>query len=540
MQPRRLRFCPQRRMRSALPHSDRAPAGNRASSACAVLSAQPCVSAGGDRRRLTRGARRACAECGVPSARRNQLCAFGCRVCALVRLRPARLLVEPSPALRTPGALSSTGTGCESSQGEPSWRPRRRDACVPDCAALLSVTAPWPSLAQPKGGPRNGAACAAVQAEVGRWHTTLNGAAAASDPRRLASASGRRRRSALCASRPSRSRAPTTRTVKAGVRCGGRGRAHGQPRRRHSTERRRQQLVRADCAKRIAGWKRWTLGRRHATGDACRRHGKRTGRARKGCAARHGNAGDVAWTPSGGAAATKQRRSASAQHTPALTPQGKKGRRQRRTEEAHSRRSWGVGRGRVECAPGRGVGASAHSLGAGRRWRQPEMDNTGGRRGRRETLWRVVHKGSVKMQRVALSAMLACGLALALWSLPALASNGQGKALSEDKVADVCKLSALLKKMSLEAKKLGSVATLATTFEASAAEEDMHVMREALGSAARLLRRRARRGADTRNETQAREMAERVVRLHEAEQTKALAAHLAENVRQRTLLTAAR
>ncbi|KAH8610061.1 hypothetical protein ERJ75_001139200 [Trypanosoma vivax] len=58
-----------------------------------------------------------------------------------------------------------------------------------------------------------------------------------SDPRRLASASGRRRRSALCASRPSRSRAPTTRTVKAGVRCGGRGRAHGQPRRRHSTER---------------------------------------------------------------------------------------------------------------------------------------------------------------------------------------------------------------------------------------------------------------------------------------------------------------
>ncbi|KAH8604463.1 hypothetical protein ERJ75_001715900 [Trypanosoma vivax] len=135
--------------------------------------------------------------------------------------------------------------------------------------------------------------------------------------------------------------------------------------------------------------------------------------------------------------------------------------------------------------------------------------------------------------------MLACGLALALWSLPALASNGQGKALSEDKVADVCKLSALLKKMSLEAKKLGSVATLATGFEASAAEEDMHVMREALGSAARLLRRRARRGADTRNETQAREMAERVVRLHEAEQTKALAAQLAENVRQRTLLTAA-
>ncbi|KAH8606679.1 hypothetical protein ERJ75_001489300 [Trypanosoma vivax] len=135
--------------------------------------------------------------------------------------------------------------------------------------------------------------------------------------------------------------------------------------------------------------------------------------------------------------------------------------------------------------------------------------------------------------------MLACGLALALASLPALASNGQGKALSEDKVAVVCKLSALLKKMSLEAKKLWSVATLATGFEASAAEEDMHVMREALGSAARLLRRRARRGADTRNETQAREMAERVVRLHEAEQTKALAAQLAENVRQRTALTAA-
>ncbi|KAH8607565.1 hypothetical protein ERJ75_001399700 [Trypanosoma vivax] len=124
MQPRRRRFCPQRRGRSALPHSDRAPAGNRASPACCVLSAQPCVSAGGDRRRLTRGARRACAECGVPSARRNQLCAFGCRVCALARLRPARLSVEPSPALRTPGALSSTGTGCESSQGEPSWRPR--------------------------------------------------------------------------------------------------------------------------------------------------------------------------------------------------------------------------------------------------------------------------------------------------------------------------------------------------------------------------------------------------------------------------------
>ncbi|KAH8615195.1 hypothetical protein ERJ75_000609700 [Trypanosoma vivax] len=142
------------------------------------------------------------------------------------------------------------------------------------------------------------------------------------------------------------------------------------------------------------------------------------------------------------------------------------------------------------------------------------------------------------MQRVALSAMLACGLALALWSLPALASSGQGKALSEDKVAVVCKLSALLKRMSRESKKLGSVATLATGFEPSAAEEDKHVRREALGRAARVLRRRARRGADTRNETQAREMADWVVRLHEADQTKALAAQLAENVRQRTLLTA--
>ncbi|KAH8606674.1 hypothetical protein ERJ75_001490200 [Trypanosoma vivax] len=135
--------------------------------------------------------------------------------------------------------------------------------------------------------------------------------------------------------------------------------------------------------------------------------------------------------------------------------------------------------------------------------------------------------------------MLACGLALALWSLPALASSGQGKALSEDKVAVVCKLSALLKKMSLEAKKLGSVATLATGFEASTAEEDMDVMREALGSAARLLRRRARRGADTRNETQQGRLAQRIVRLHEAAQTKALAAQLSENVRQRTALTAA-
>ncbi|KAH8610074.1 hypothetical protein ERJ75_001138000 [Trypanosoma vivax] len=143
------------------------------------------------------------------------------------------------------------------------------------------------------------------------------------------------------------------------------------------------------------------------------------------------------------------------------------------------------------------------------------------------------------MQRVALSAMLACGLALVLASLPALANNGQGKALSEDKVQVVCKLSALLKKMSLEAKKMGSVATLATGFEASAAEEDMHVMREALGSAARLLRRRAERGKGTRNETQAREIAQRIVRLHEAEQQKALAAKLAENVRQRTALTAA-
>ncbi|KAH8604457.1 hypothetical protein ERJ75_001716300 [Trypanosoma vivax] len=135
--------------------------------------------------------------------------------------------------------------------------------------------------------------------------------------------------------------------------------------------------------------------------------------------------------------------------------------------------------------------------------------------------------------------MLACGLALALASLPALASNGQGKALSEDKVQVVCKLSALLKKMSLEAKKLGSVATLATGFEASAAEEDMDVMREALGGAARLLRQRAARGKGTRNETQAREMAQRIVRLHEADQQKALAAKLAENVRQRTALTAA-
>ncbi|KAH8606675.1 hypothetical protein ERJ75_001489900 [Trypanosoma vivax] len=135
--------------------------------------------------------------------------------------------------------------------------------------------------------------------------------------------------------------------------------------------------------------------------------------------------------------------------------------------------------------------------------------------------------------------MLPCGLALALRSLPALASNGQGKALSEDKVAVVCKLSALLKKMSLEAKKLGSVATLATGFEASAAEEDMHVMREALGSAARLLRRRARRGAATRNETQQGRLAQRIVRLHEAEQQKALAAKLSENVRQRTALSAA-
>ncbi|KAH8610063.1 hypothetical protein ERJ75_001138800 [Trypanosoma vivax] len=93
--------------------------------------------------------------------------------------------------------------------------------------------------------------------------------------------------------------------------------------------------------------------------------------------------------------------------------------------------------------------------------------------------------------------------------------------------------------MSLEAKKLGSVATLATGFEASAAEEDMDVMREALGGAARLLRQRAARGKGTRNETQAREMAQRIVRLHEADQQKALAAKLAENVRQRTALTAA-
>ncbi|KAH8615197.1 hypothetical protein ERJ75_000609400 [Trypanosoma vivax] len=162
----------------------------------------------------------------------------------------------------------------------------------------------------------DGAACAAVQAEGGRWHTTLNGAAAASDPRRLASASGRRRRSALFASRPSRSRAPTTRTVKAGVRCGERGRAHGQPRRRHSTEREAAAVGSCRLCEANSGLKSLDVGRRHATGDACRRHGKRTGRARKGCAARHGNAGDVAWTPSGGAAATKQRRSASAQTHP--------------------------------------------------------------------------------------------------------------------------------------------------------------------------------------------------------------------------------
>ncbi|KAH8607579.1 hypothetical protein ERJ75_001398200 [Trypanosoma vivax] len=138
-----------------------------------------------------------------------------------------------------------------------------------------------------------------------------------------------------------------------------------------------------------------------------------------------------------------------------------------------------------------------------------------------------------------MSAMLACGLALALWSLPALANNGQGKALSEDKVQVVCKLSALLKRMSLEAEKLGSVATLATGFEASEAEEDMDVMREALGSAARLLRQRAAREEGPRNETKARELAKRIVRLHEAEQRKALAAQLSENVRQRTALTAA-
>ncbi|KAH8615194.1 hypothetical protein ERJ75_000609600 [Trypanosoma vivax] len=142
------------------------------------------------------------------------------------------------------------------------------------------------------------------------------------------------------------------------------------------------------------------------------------------------------------------------------------------------------------------------------------------------------------MQRVALSAMLACGLALALWSLPALAKSGQGKALSEDKVAVVCKLSELLKRMSLEAEKLGSVATLATGFEAGEAEEEMDVMREALGTAARLLRQEAAGEEGPRNETKARALAKRILRLHEAEQTKAIAAQLSGNVRQRTALSA--
>ncbi|KAH8607590.1 hypothetical protein ERJ75_001397800 [Trypanosoma vivax] len=292
---------------------------------------------------------------------------------------------------------------------------------------------------------------------------------------------------------PVASRAPTTRTVKAGVRCGGRGRAHGQPRRRHSTEREAAAVGSCRLCEANSGLKQLDVGEeaRNRTRLPAPRKADRT--REEGL-----------------------RRAARERRRRCVDAVGRRGRNKAtavRERTTHTRADT-AGQERTEAATHRG-GAHADAAGEwkGDAWNVHRVvggslgtqlghrtqvaptcnGQHGGKKRRRGTLWRVVHKGSVKMQRVAMSAMLACGLALALWSLPALANNGQGKALSEDTVQVVCKLSALLKRMSLEAEKLGSVATLATGFEASEAEEDMDVMREALGSAARLLRQRAAR-----------------------------------------------
>ncbi|KAH8607575.1 hypothetical protein ERJ75_001399600 [Trypanosoma vivax] len=93
--------------------------------------------------------------------------------------------------------------------------------------------------------------------------------------------------------------------------------------------------------------------------------------------------------------------------------------------------------------------------------------------------------------------------------------------------------------MSLEAKKLGNVASLPTGFEHNATKEEMAIMREALGSAARIIGTAPKGAEDTKEETRAREIAQRMVLLHEAEHQKTIAVRLAENVRQRSALSAA-
>ncbi|KAH8604469.1 hypothetical protein ERJ75_001715100 [Trypanosoma vivax] len=264
--------------------------------------------------------------------------------------------------------------------------------------------------------------------------TRRSTALAASDPRRLASASGRRRRSALCASRPSRSRAPTTRTVKAGVRCGGRGRAHGQPRRRHSTEREAAAVGSCRLCEANSGLKALDVGEeaRNRTRLPAPRKADRT--REEGL-----------------------RRAARERRRRCVDAVGRRGRNKAtavRERTTHTRADT-AGQERTEAATHRG-GAHADAAGSGKgtrgmctgSWGEPRHTAWAQEGGGANLKWTTrgeeeaqrntvesVHKGSVKMHRVALSAMLACGLALALWSLPALASNGQGKALSEDKVA---------------------------------------------------------------------------------------------------------
>ncbi|KAH8604473.1 hypothetical protein ERJ75_001714900 [Trypanosoma vivax] len=238
-------------MRSALPHSDRAPAGNRASSACAVLSAQPCVSAGGDRRRLTRGARRACAECGVPSARRNQLCAFGCRPCALVRLRPARLLVEPSPALARRARSRRQAPDVRAHRGAvlASAAPRRLRSGLRGASFRHGHGRRSPSQAAGHGTVRRARLCKRRSDDGTRRSTALRLQATRVAWLRQVAASAKR---TVCIAPVAFARADN---------------AHGEGRRavRRTRSRtdshaavtvqngRRQQLVRADCAKRIAG-----------------------------------------------------------------------------------------------------------------------------------------------------------------------------------------------------------------------------------------------------------------------------------------------
>ncbi|CCD19815.1 hypothetical protein, conserved in T. vivax [Trypanosoma vivax Y486] len=93
--------------------------------------------------------------------------------------------------------------------------------------------------------------------------------------------------------------------------------------------------------------------------------------------------------------------------------------------------------------------------------------------------------------------------------------------------------------MSLESEDMGNVAALPTGFEHNATKEELQVMREALGTAAGMLGHVDKGSTVTPGDPQVRKMAERILQLHGAEQQKALAAQLSENVKQRTALTAA-